>query len=143
MAPAPACLPAVGAATRLKWAASFSSIARCMRRSDASRYLLDLSRCRSIKQNGQQQRRNGEDAGIADDSNVAQLHVAGDDSAQPGKGERAAGNEKHANRRSEAIPAEYRRGGKDEQSKEHGPDSRHYSETASATSKGKSHAQPP
>ena len=41
-----------------------------------------------MEQDDQQQRHDGEDAGVADDSDVAQLHVAIDDSAQSGKGER-------------------------------------------------------
>ncbi len=63
-----------------------------------------------MEQNRQQERHNRKDSGVADDSDVAQLHIANDHSAQPAKGQCATGNQQHANRRGETIPAEDRRG---------------------------------
>lgn len=78
---------------------------------------LGLSRC-SIEQNGQQQRHYREDADVASDADIAQLHVTNDDSAQPDKCQRAAGNQQHANRRGKTIPAEDRRSEQDRQREE-------------------------
>jgi hypothetical protein len=43
-----------------------------------------------MEQDEQQQRNDGENARVSKDSNVAQPHLAKDDTAEPSKGKRAA-----------------------------------------------------
>jgi hypothetical protein len=68
-------------------AASLSASTRVYRarRLVCSIRLLGLSRCRPIEKDGHKQRCDGEHAGVADDPDVAQLHVADDDSTESAK----------------------------------------------------------
>jgi hypothetical protein len=71
-----------------------------------------------MEENRQQERHNRKDSGVADDSDVAQLHIANDHTAQPAKGQCATSNQQHANRHAETIPPEDRRGEQDGQREE-------------------------